>query len=68
MSLERRDQIHLLKIQLLGFLRQRLPRKWELKLEISRAALEIIGRLRDLTVYGARPLKRAIQTQMDKRP
>lgn len=51
------------KIQLLG-LRQRLNEKG-FKLEISHAALEKIADAGFDPVYGARPLKRAIQTEIE---
>ena len=52
-----------LKIQLLG-LRQRLNEKG-FKLEISHSALEKIADAGFDPVYGARPLKRAIQTEIE---
>lgn len=59
-----RDEIKsIAKIQLLG-LRQRLQ-EMGLKLEISAAALDIIAEAGFDPVYGARPLKRAIQTQIE---
>lgn len=51
------------KIQLLG-LRQRLN-AMDLKLELSAAALEAISDAGFDPVFGARPLKRAIQTQIE---
>lgn len=59
-----RDEIKsIAKIQLLG-LRQRLQ-EMGLKLEISGAALDIIADAGFDPVFGARPLKRAIQTQIE---
>jgi ATP-dependent Clp protease ATP-binding subunit ClpB len=51
------------KIQLLG-LRQRLQ-EMGLKFEISGAALDLIADAGFDPVYGARPLKRTIQTQIE---
>jgi ATP-dependent Clp protease ATP-binding subunit ClpB len=51
------------KIQLLG-LRQRLQ-EMGLKFEISGAALDLIADAGFDPVFGARPLKRAIQTQIE---
>jgi len=62
-SLGREEIKSIAKIQLLG-LRQRLQ-EMGLKLEISGAALEIIADAGFDPVYGARPLKRAIQTQIE---
>jgi ATP-dependent Clp protease ATP-binding subunit ClpB len=61
-SLGREEIKSIAKIQLLG-LRQRLQ-EMGLKLEISGAALEIIADAGFDPVYGARPLKRAIQSQI----
>ncbi|MFT5278057.1 MAG: ATP-dependent Clp protease ATP-binding subunit ClpB, partial [Granulosicoccus sp.] len=61
-SLDRNAIKSIAKIQLLG-LRQRLQ-EMGLKLEISGAALDIIADAGFDPVYGARPLKRAIQTQI----
>jgi ATP-dependent Clp protease ATP-binding subunit ClpB len=59
-----REEIKLIaKIQLLG-LRRRLQ-EMGLKLEISAAALDVIAEAGFDPVYGARPLKRAIQTQIE---
>jgi ATP-dependent Clp protease ATP-binding subunit ClpB len=59
-----RDEIKsIAKIQLLG-LRQRLQ-EMGLKLEISGAALDLIADAGFDPIYGARPLKRAIQTQIE---
>jgi ATP-dependent Clp protease ATP-binding subunit ClpB len=59
-----RDEIRsIAKIQLLG-LRQRLQ-EMGLKLEISGTALDMIADAGFDPVYGARPLKRAIQTQIE---
>ncbi|MFT5542417.1 MAG: ATP-dependent Clp protease ATP-binding subunit ClpB [Glaciecola sp.] len=62
-SLDRNAIKSIAKIQLLG-LRQRLQ-EMGLKLEISGAALDIIADAGFDPVYGARPLKRAIQTQIE---
>jgi len=62
-SLGREEIKSIAKIQLLG-LRQRLQ-EMGLKLEISGAALDIIADAGFDPVYGARPLKRAIQTQIE---
>lgn len=62
-SLGREEIKSIAKIQLLG-LRQRLQ-EMGLKLEISGAALDLIADAGFDPVYGARPLKRAIQTQIE---
>lgn len=62
-SLGREEIKSIAKIQLLG-LRQRLQ-EMGLKLEISGAALDVIADAGFDPVYGARPLKRAIQTQIE---
>ncbi len=62
-SLGREEIKSIAKIQLLG-LRQRLQ-EMGLKLEISGAALDIIADAGFDPIYGARPLKRAIQTQIE---
>nr|WP_297349667.1 ATP-dependent chaperone ClpB [uncultured Glaciecola sp.] len=62
-SLGREEIKSIAKIQLLG-LRQRLQ-EMGLKLEISGAALDIIAQAGFDPVYGARPLKRAIQSQIE---
>ncbi len=62
-SLDRNEIKSIAKIQLLG-LRQRLQ-EMGLKLEISGAALDIIADAGFDPVYGARPLKRAIQSQIE---
>jgi ATP-dependent Clp protease ATP-binding subunit ClpB len=62
-SLGREEIKSIAKIQLLG-LRQRLQ-EMGLKLEISGAALDIIAEAGFDPVYGARPLKRAIQSQIE---
>jgi ATP-dependent Clp protease ATP-binding subunit ClpB len=62
-SLGREEIKSIAKIQLVG-LRQRLQ-EMGLKLEISAAALDIIAEAGFDPVYGARPLKRAIQTQIE---
>ncbi|MFT6087170.1 MAG: ATP-dependent Clp protease ATP-binding subunit ClpB [Glaciecola sp.] len=62
-SLGREEIKSIAKIQLLG-LRQRLQ-AMGLKLEISGAALDIIADAGFDPVYGARPLKRAIQSQIE---
>lgn len=62
-SLDREEIKSIAKIQLLG-LRQRLQ-EMGLKLEISGAALDVIADAGFDPVYGARPLKRAIQTQIE---
>jgi ATP-dependent Clp protease ATP-binding subunit ClpB len=51
------------KIQI-DLLRQRLQEK-DISLEISEAALDLLGEAGFDPVYGARPLKRAIQRQME---
>ncbi|MGI8740829.1 MAG: ATP-dependent chaperone ClpB [Gammaproteobacteria bacterium] len=59
-----REQIRAItKIQL-GFLRQRLAER-DLTLEIAEAALDKLGTAGFDPVYGARPLKRAIQSQLE---
>ncbi|MBA3731249.1 MAG: AAA family ATPase, partial [Gammaproteobacteria bacterium] len=59
-----REQIRAItKIQL-GFLRQRLAER-DLTLEITEAALDKLGTAGFDPVYGARPLKRAIQSQLE---
>jgi ATP-dependent Clp protease ATP-binding subunit ClpB len=62
-SLGREEIKSIAKIQLVG-LRQRLQ-EMGLQLEISAAALDIIAEAGFDPVYGARPLKRAIQTQIE---
>ncbi|MFQ3250777.1 ATP-dependent chaperone ClpB [Glaciecola sp.] len=62
-SLGREEIKSIAKIQLLG-LRQRLQ-EMGLKLEISGSALDMIADAGFDPVYGARPLKRAIQTQIE---
>ncbi|MBF7074689.1 ATP-dependent chaperone ClpB [Glaciecola sp. MH2013] len=62
-SLAKEEIKAIAKIQLLG-LRQRLQ-EMGLKLEISGAALDIIADAGFDPVYGARPLKRAIQMQIE---
>ncbi|MEO7072426.1 MAG: chaperone protein ClpB, partial [Rhodanobacter sp.] len=51
------------KIQL-AYLEQRLAER-QLKLDISDAALTLLGNVGFDPVYGARPLKRAIQQQLE---
>jgi ATP-dependent Clp protease ATP-binding subunit ClpB len=62
-SLDKDEIKSIAKIQLLG-LRQRLQ-EMGLKLEISGTALDMIADAGFDPVYGARPLKRAIQTQIE---
>jgi ATP-dependent Clp protease ATP-binding subunit ClpB len=62
-SLGREEIKSIAKIQLMG-LRQRLQ-EMGFKLEVSAAALGIIAEAGFDPVYGARPLKRAIQTQIE---
>ena len=59
-----REHIHLIaRIQLQG-LTKRLAER-ELQLEVSDSALELLASAGFDPVYGARPLKRAIQQQME---
>jgi len=62
-SLGREEIKAIAKIQLLG-LRQRL-KDMNLKLELSGSALDAIADAGFDPIYGARPLKRAIQTQIE---
>jgi ATP-dependent Clp protease ATP-binding subunit ClpB len=48
----------------IGILRQRLADR-EIGLQMSVAALDLIGEAGFDPIYGARPLKRAIQTQLE---
>jgi ATP-dependent Clp protease ATP-binding subunit ClpB len=61
--LGREDIRAIAKIQLLGLARRLKER--ELKLEVSDEALDVLGRFGFDPVYGARPLKRAIQTMIE---
>jgi ATP-dependent Clp protease ATP-binding subunit ClpB len=59
-----REQIrHIAEIQI-GYLRQRLADR-EIGLQVSTAALDHLGEAGFDPVYGARPLKRAIQQQLE---
>jgi ATP-dependent Clp protease ATP-binding subunit ClpB len=59
-----RDQIHLIAGIQLGNLRERLAGNG-FELEFSEAAMELIGDAGFDPVYGARPLKRAIQNEIE---
>jgi ATP-dependent Clp protease ATP-binding subunit ClpB len=60
----RRAQIRAIARIQIGHLQQRLAER-DLKLEISDAALDRLGEAGFDPVYGARPLKRAIQQQLE---
>ncbi len=59
-----KEQIRAIAAIQIGYLRKRLAEK-ELQLEISEAALDRLGEAGFDPVYGARPLKRAIQQQLE---
>jgi ATP-dependent Clp protease ATP-binding subunit ClpB len=59
-----REQIRAITDIQLGLLRKRLAER-DIGLEISTAALDRLGEAGFDPVYGARPLKRAIQTQVE---
>ncbi|MBU0499172.1 MAG: ATP-dependent chaperone ClpB [Gammaproteobacteria bacterium] len=59
-----RDQIRAIAAIQIGYLRKRLQDR-DLRLEISDAALDKLGEAGFDPVYGARPLKRAIQQQLE---
>ncbi|MGH8501808.1 MAG: ATP-dependent chaperone ClpB [Gammaproteobacteria bacterium] len=59
-----RDQIRAITRIQLGFLRKRLAER-DLKLEVTDAVLDKLGEAGFDPVYGARPLKRAIQSQVE---
>ena len=59
-----RDQIRAIAAIQIGYLRKRLQDR-DLRLEISNAALDKLGEAGFDPVYGARPLKRAIQQQLE---
>ena len=59
-----REQIRSITEIQIGYLRQRLLDK-ELNLQISEAALDKLGEAGFDPVYGARPLKRAIQQRLE---
>jgi ATP-dependent Clp protease ATP-binding subunit ClpB len=58
------EQIRSITTIQIGYLRQRLAER-ELGLELSEAALDRLGEAGFDPVYGARPLKRAIQQQLE---
>ena len=59
-----REQIHAIAQLQLGYLRQRLQHSG-MDLELSAAALDLLADAGFDPVYGARPLKRAIQQQLE---
>jgi ATP-dependent Clp protease ATP-binding subunit ClpB len=59
-----KEQIRAIADIQIGYLRKRLAER-ELQLEISEAALDRLGEAGFDPVYGARPLKRAIQQQLE---
>ncbi|MBS0001673.1 MAG: ATP-dependent chaperone ClpB [Thioalkalivibrio sp.] len=59
-----REQIRAITDIQLGILRERLAER-DIALEVSEAALDQLGEAGFDPVYGARPLKRAIQTQVE---
>ncbi len=59
-----REQIRAITVIQVDYLRQRLAER-ELGLDITDAALDLLGEAGFDPVYGARPLKRAIQQQME---
>jgi ATP-dependent Clp protease ATP-binding subunit ClpB len=59
-----REQIRSITTIQIGYLRKRLAER-ELGLELSEAALDRLGEAGFDPVYGARPLKRAIQQQLE---
>ena len=58
------DQIRAISKIQISLLRQRLQQR-DMDLEISEAALDVLGEAGFDPVYGARPLKRAIQRQLE---
>ena len=58
------DQIRAISTIQIDLLRRRLQER-DLGLEISEAALDLLGEAGFDPVYGARPLKRAIQRQLE---
>ncbi|WP_127477842.1 ATP-dependent chaperone ClpB [Sulfurivermis fontis] len=59
-----REQIHSIANIQIGYLRKRLAER-EMRLELTEAALDKLGEAGFDPVYGARPLKRAIQQQIE---
>ncbi len=59
-----REQIHAIANLQIGYLRQRLQER-DMDLELSEAALDLLGEAGFDPVYGARPLKRAIQHRLE---
>jgi ATP-dependent Clp protease ATP-binding subunit ClpB len=59
-----REQIRAITEIQIGYLRRRLADR-EMGLEVSRGALDRLGEAGFDPVYGARPLKRAIQQQLE---
>jgi ATP-dependent Clp protease ATP-binding subunit ClpB len=59
-----REQIRAITVIQVGYLRKRLADR-EMELEITDAALDRLGEAGFDPVYGARPLKRAIQQQLE---
>ncbi len=59
-----REQIRAITRIQIGYLRERLAER-DMELEISEAALDRLGEAGFDPVYGARPLKRAIQQQLE---
>jgi len=59
-----REQIRIITDIQIGYLRERLEER-EMQLELSEAALDRLGEAGFDPVYGARPLKRAIQQQLE---
>ncbi|NIP72869.1 MAG: ATP-dependent chaperone ClpB [Gammaproteobacteria bacterium] len=59
-----REQIRAIARIQIGYLRERLAER-DMELEISEAALDRLGEAGFDPVYGARPLKRAIQQQLE---
>jgi len=59
-----REQIRAITVIQIDYLRQRLEER-ELGLDITDAALDLLGEAGFDPVYGARPLKRAIQQQLE---
>jgi ATP-dependent Clp protease ATP-binding subunit ClpB len=59
-----REQIHSIANIQIGYLRQRLAER-DMQLELSAPALDKLGEAGFDPVYGARPLKRAIQQQIE---
>jgi ATP-dependent Clp protease ATP-binding subunit ClpB len=59
-----KDQIHAIADIQIDYLRQRLQER-DMAIELSEAALDLIAEAGYDPVYGARPLKRAIQQQLE---